>query len=109
MDKAHRLLNYLNGETALENVPDAGENGVKILIGAENVAEELKDAGVVLASYDLGNNMQGVIGVVGPTRMDYAKVAAYLSYIAREMKQAAKGGEIPRLPEQRTEEGDDEP
>jgi heat-inducible transcriptional repressor len=108
VDKAHRLLNYLTEETALEKVPDAGENGVKILIGAENVAEELKDAGVVLASYDLGNNMQGVIGVVGPTRMDYAKVAAYLSYIAKEMKQAAKGGEIPRLLEHPAEERNDE-
>lgn len=107
VDKAHRLLNFLSEERALESVPVAGDDGVKILIGPENVAEELKDSGVVLASYDLGNNMQGVIGVVGPTRMDYAKVAAYLSYIAGEMKQAAIGGEMPKMLLQPAEERND--
>ena len=45
--------------------------------------------------------MQGMIGVVGPTRMDYAKVAAYLSYIAGGMKQIAlgSGSELPQLAE----------
>ena len=44
--------------------------------------EALKDTSVVMASYDIGDNMRGVIGVVGPTRMDYAKVTARLSYFA---------------------------
>lgn len=50
-----------------------GEESTKVLIGPENVAEELKDTSVVLASYDIGDGMKGVIGVVGPTRMDYAQ------------------------------------
>ena len=37
---------------------------------------------MVVASYDAGDNMRGLIGVVGPTRMDYSNVAAKLSYIA---------------------------
>ena len=45
---------------------------MQILIGPENVNEALKDASVVVASYDIGENMRGLIGVVGPTRMDYA-------------------------------------
>jgi heat-inducible transcriptional repressor len=40
-----------------------------------------KDTSVVIASYDIGDNMRGLIGVVGPTRMDYARVAARLSYL----------------------------
>ena len=37
---------------------------------------------MVMARYDLGGGMQGMLGVVGPTRMDYAQVAARLSYFA---------------------------
>ena len=55
---------------------------MQILIGPENVSEALKDTSVVVASYDIGDNMRGLIGVVGPTRMDYATVAARLSYFA---------------------------
>ena len=99
VSKAHKLMDYLAEGTELE-VPQ-GQEGVQILIGPENVAEELKDSGVVLATYPLGNNMQGVIGVVGPTRMDYAKVAAYLSYIAGGMQQLSQGQGTspPGLPE----------
>ena len=71
-DKAHRLMSYLAGGGQLlpekSRFPDSNE--VRVLIGPENVAEELKDSSVVIASYDAGDNTRGLIGVVGPTRMD---------------------------------------
>ena len=92
VDKAQKLMDYLSDESVIRDMPQDGEGGVRILIGPENVAEELQDSGVVLASYDMGNDMRGVIGVVGPTRMDYAKVAAYLRGIAMGMQRAALAG-----------------
>ena len=62
-------------------VPDE-DSSVKILVGPENVSQALKETSVVMARYDLGDGMQGMIGVVGPTRMDYAQVAARLSYFS---------------------------
>ena len=50
---------------------------------------------VVMASYDIGDNMKGVIGVVGPTRMDYAKVTARLSYFAESLTKMFGKGELP--------------
>ena len=47
-----------------------------------DAAQELKDTSVVVASYDIGDDMRGLIGVVGPTRMDYATVAARLTGFA---------------------------
>ena len=82
VEKARRVLGYLSNEQELLRLPAPDSDGVKILIGPENVAEALRDSSVVVAKYDAGDNLQGIIGVVGPTRMDYAKVAAKLSYIA---------------------------
>jgi heat-inducible transcriptional repressor len=83
VDKAQRLLTYLSDSEGLAKLPSPDPDGsLKITIGPENLAEELKDSSVVVAKYDAGNNMQGLIGVVGPTRMDYAKVSARLAYIA---------------------------
>lgn len=101
VDKAQKLMDYLSDESVIRDMPQDGEGGVRILIGPENVAEELRDSGVVLASYDMGNDMRGVIGVVGPTRMDYAKVAAYLRGIAMGMQRAALAG-MPQPPPQLT-------
>ena len=99
VDKAQKLLSYLSDDEELMQMPaPEGDTEIKILIGPENVAEELKDSSVVMASYDLGNNMKGMIGVVGPTRMDYAKVAAHLSYVVRGLRELAAGGKLPLMP-----------
>lgn len=84
-DKAHKLMSYLSqgGNVLLQgNASDYGCDGVQVLIGPENVAEELKDSSVVIATYDAGDNTKGLIGIVGPTRMDYSAVAAKLSALA---------------------------
>ena len=97
-DKAHRLMSYLSDGSNLLEIPMeqlSGENEVRVLIGPENVAEELRDSSVVLATYDAGENMRGLIGVVGPTRMDYSKVAAKLSFIAAGLSKLLGGGTLP--------------
>ncbi|MBQ5515375.1 MAG: heat-inducible transcription repressor HrcA, partial [Oscillospiraceae bacterium] len=94
-DKAHKLMSYFSGDGA-QRIPALGGNGdVRVLIGPENIAEELRDTSVVLASYDAGDNTRGLIGVVGPTRMDYSKVAAKLSYIADGLSKLLSGGMLP--------------
>ncbi len=80
--KANALITHLDAETiSTLPVPDSNDH-VKILVGPENVSQALKDTSVVMARYDLGDGMQGMLGVVGPTRMDYAQVAAKLTYFA---------------------------
>ena len=96
LDKAKPLMAYLSEENEAPRLPaalDTGKN-MNILIGPENVNDALKDTSVVMASYDIGDNMRGVIGVVGPTRMDYAKVTARLSYFADSLTRMF-GKELP--------------
>ena len=40
---------------------------------------------MIYAKYDIGNLGQGVIGIVGPTRMDYKRLSARLSHFAKEL------------------------
>ena len=96
-DKAHRLMSYLSGGGNILPAADSlgGTDEVRVLIGPENVAEELKDSSVVIASYDAGDNTRGLIGVVGPTRMDYSAVAAKLSFLAAGLSRRLGGGEAP--------------
>ena len=100
VDKAQRLMASID-EDALSNLPAVMENarGTKVLVGPENVAQELKDTSVVMTKFDIGDGMQGMIGVVGPTRMDYAKVTARLSYFAESLSKVFAKPENPQLPE----------
>ena len=95
-DKAHKLMGYLSGGGYILPPEELGDDvGIKVLIGPENVAEELKDSSVVIASYDAGDNTRGLIGVVGPTRMDYSAVAAKLSILAAGLSRRLGSGKTP--------------
>ena len=99
VDKAQKLMSSLD-EEALANLPAImqNQNGTKVIVGPENVASELKDTSVVMTKFDIGDGMQGMIGVVGPTRMDYAKVTARLSYFAESLSKLFAKPETPALP-----------
>ena len=99
VDKAQKVLTSLD-EDALSNLPAVMQNanGTKVLVGPENVAQELKDTSVVMTKFDIGDGLQGMIGVVGPTRMDYAKVTARLSYFAESLSKMFSKPEQPQLP-----------
>lgn len=94
--KAHKLISYLSNPEELQKLPAPdGDSHVKILIGPENVVEELQDSSVIVASYNIGDDSQGLLGVIGPTRMDYAKIAAKLEYIANGLSALFSGSVLP--------------
>ena len=96
LEKAQPLMSLLS-EADLGPLPATVSSGgpTDIGIGPENVNEALKDSSVIMASYDLGDGMKGLIGVVGPTRMDYAKISARLAYVAQGLSWIAGQGGLP--------------
>ena len=105
VDKAQKVMTSLDEET-LSNLPAVMQNanGTKVIVGPENISEELKDTSVVMTKFDIGDGLQGMIGVVGPTRMDYAKVTARLSYFAESLSKLFAKPEQAQLPEPEAEE-----
>ena len=96
LEKAQPLMSLLSdAEFSPLPAPAGSDVGPSILIGPENVNETLKDSSVIMASYDLGDGMKGLIGVVGPTRMDYAKISARLSYVAKGLSWIVSQGGLP--------------
>ena len=99
VDKAQALLTGLD-EKMLSNLPATIDQNspVQIMVGPENVAQGLKDTSVVMTRFDIGDGMQGLIGVVGPTRMDYAQITARLSYFAEGLGRMFGKNELPPAP-----------
>ena len=103
VEKAQEVLTSLD-EDVISNLPATLSSGTtQILVGPENVAKELKDSSVVITKFDIGDGMQGMIGVVGPQRMDYAKITARLSYFAEGLGRMFGKPELPEARE-KTEE-----
>ena len=61
------------------------EHGIQVYIGNETAVKSMQDCSVVTATYDLGEGMQGCIGIVGPKRMDYEHVMKTLKTLKIEL------------------------
>ncbi len=61
------------------------EKGITIRIGSENSFKEVKNCSVMMSSYEMKNAAAGGIGVIGPTRMSYSRVASILENISRRL------------------------
>jgi heat-inducible transcriptional repressor len=58
--------------------------GVRIFIGSENKLFSLSGSSTIIAPYrDGANRIVGVIGVIGPTRLNYARVIPMVDYTAK--------------------------
>ncbi len=66
----------------------SGANGVQIFIGSESGYNVLSDCTVIGAPYNLGGEVVGVLGVIGPTRMAYEKVIPAVDLTARLLSAA---------------------
>lgn len=58
---------------------------IQVYIGNETNVEKMKDCSVVTATYELGEGLQGTIGIIGPKRMDYEHVMKTLKTLMAEL------------------------
>ena len=63
VEKAQRMLTTLD-EDPFSNLPAVmnSANGTQVLVGPENISNELKDTSVVMTKFDIGDGLQGMIG-----------------------------------------------
>lgn len=60
-------------------------DGVQVIIGGENEWDEMKDISLVVARYGQEGKIGGLLGVIGPTRMQYGRAIALVRYMAQVM------------------------
>jgi heat-inducible transcriptional repressor len=87
---AHELLNAFEEKQQLaklvgQTLRDDEKHGIQVYIGDENPDGKMKDCSVITATYELGEGMQGTIGIIGPKRMDYKHVMETLKTLQAEL------------------------
>jgi heat-inducible transcriptional repressor len=85
VDKLRRLFEAFNEKRDILNLLDHSlrADGVQIFIGQESGYRILDDISVVTAPYSADNEVVGVIGVIGPTRMAYERVIPIVDLSAK--------------------------
>ncbi|MBR1811254.1 MAG: heat-inducible transcription repressor HrcA [Clostridia bacterium] len=78
---AYELMEFLNSGAALKNLLRKVGDGVTVLIGRETGYRETEYTSIIEAPYKIGGHKAGTLSVIGPTRMDYARYTAVLSFM----------------------------
>ena len=86
-DRSRAMLSLFEDQTRLaEILPlDLGDGEVHITIGREHRHESLRDCSLVIGRYGNTGDVVGFVGVVGPTRMDYARSIGAVRYVGSLM------------------------
>ena len=82
LEEKDMLIDILSGD-------NGNNNSIQILIGNENQAQEFKDCSIVKTEYKIAGAI-GTIGIIAPTRMDYAKTVSLLDEIVKNINSVIK-------------------
>lgn len=89
--KATDLINAFEEKNLLTQLIDEEDkNGIKVYIGEESPIQTMKDCSIVTANYEFGDGMRGMIGIIGPKRMDYDKVVGTIKKMKSQLDQMYK-------------------
>ena len=88
--KASELISAFEEKHALadlvkDSMSSEENTGIQVYIGNESPVQTMRDCSVVTATYDLGEGMQGTIGIIGPKRMDYENVVDNLKTLKTQL------------------------
>ena len=86
VDRIRLLFEDLESKKSLIHLLDLAENaeGVRIFIGSENSLFSLSGSSLIVAPFkDQERKVVGVLGVIGPTRLNYARIIPMVDYTAK--------------------------
>jgi heat-inducible transcriptional repressor len=92
MERLKQLFDAFNQKREILHILDRciEASGVQIFIGDESGYDLLDDCSLVTTAYRVDDQVVGVLGVIGPTRMDYQRVIPIVDVTARLLAAALR-------------------
>ena len=81
-EDAFRLMDFMHRGTPLESIINSQKKSLSVSIGTENPYRELRNSTTIFSKYSVGERDSGAIGIIGPTRLDYARLISTIRYLA---------------------------
>jgi heat-inducible transcriptional repressor len=92
VDTVRSVLSILEQQlVVVELIEDILDRGLSVAIGAEHGFEPLAACALVVAPFEIDGEVQGTVGVVGPTRMHYPRALAAVQVVGRQLGEHLAG------------------
>lgn len=82
IDKVRQVVRTFEEKSILVDILEQASfsSGIRVTIGRENKIRDLQDFSVLTSTYGRGDSTAGALGVIGPVRMEYARLVPLVGY-----------------------------
>ncbi len=90
VERMRRILEALEDKSRIVKLLDMAlqtPSGVRITLGSESMLDDLQEISLVSSPYRRGDTLLGVLGVIGPLRMDYSRIIPVVEFTAGLLSQ----------------------
>ncbi|MEG0570762.1 MAG: heat-inducible transcriptional repressor HrcA [Oscillospiraceae bacterium] len=88
---ANEVVDLLNHKNELEGLLSTALDGISIVFGNENDSFAISNSSMIMSPYSIGSQKGGSFGLIGPARIDYAKVIPYVEYFSKSVTKILSG------------------
>lgn len=79
------IIRFFNEKNELAQLLSNAFGGIQVIFGKENETFTVTNSSMIVSPYQIGDRQSGVVGVMGPLRLDYAKVIPYMQYFTQSV------------------------
>ena len=98
LDKAE-VAKFMMHKQELSGLLDDSFQGIKVMFGEDGNDFVIGNSSMIVSKYQKGDHTAGSLGVIGPMRLNYAKVIPYIEYFTEKISHLISEGDDTPLPE----------
>ncbi len=80
-NNVYEMMQFFDEKDKLERAISKSREGLQVIIGKENMYSQLENSSMIISRYTIAGHDGGAIGIIGPTRLDYAKLIPSIEYL----------------------------
>jgi heat-inducible transcriptional repressor len=79
------IVNFMEHHDELEKLMNDSFSGIHVMFSEENDGFVIGNSSMIVSNYQKGDKTVGSLGVIGPMRLDYAKIIPYIEYFTQKI------------------------
>lgn len=87
------IVKFMDRSSELEKFMTDTFSGINVIFSEENDSFVIGNSSMIVSNYKKGGKNAGSLGIIGPVRLDYAKIIPYIEYFTQKISDLISEGE----------------
>ncbi|MGN0613984.1 MAG: heat-inducible transcriptional repressor HrcA [Porcipelethomonas sp.] len=87
------IIKLMDKPSELEELLNDSFSGINVIFSEENDSFVIGNSSMIVSNYQKDNKTAGSLGIIGPVRLDYAKIIPYIEYFTNKISDLISGTE----------------